>query len=131
MASVVIQPSTPLPSLESMTAWGAMILALGGAITLLYKLLTWTLSRDIRDNAKSIVDQRHLIKNQTARVDELERFRGNDVERIVRLETNFVALEKGQARIELTLEKMDRDAQAGRSEIIDSLRELRESRLKP
>lgn len=66
----------------------------------------------------------HKLSNTASRVDQLERLRTADVERIVKLETNLTNLEKGQERIEHSLETMKQEEREGRAEIIESLREM-------
>jgi septal ring factor EnvC (AmiA/AmiB activator) len=78
----------------------------------------------------TIDGQGHKIANVTTRLDSVEREHQKHIERTVRLETNLQNLEKGQERIEHQLEKMEADSERGRSEIIDSLRELRNVSLK-
>ncbi|WP_294196541.1 hypothetical protein [uncultured Sphingomonas sp.] len=73
----------------------------------------------------------HKSNNNTTRIDAIERLRVTDVERIVKVESNLSNLEKGQERIEHQLEKMEADSEKGRSEIIESIRELRTVGLKP
>lgn len=73
----------------------------------------------------TLEDHRHRIGNVVQRVDAIERLRVTDVERLVKLETNYLNLERGQLRIEHQLEKMEADNASGRAEIIESLRELR------
>jgi septal ring factor EnvC (AmiA/AmiB activator) len=51
----------------------------------------------------------HKLNNERAKIDQLERSRGSDVERIVKLETQLHSIEKGQERIEHALEKMAGD----------------------
>lgn len=75
--------------------------------------------------------QGHKLANVSTRVDAIERLRVSDVERIVKLESNLMSLEKGQERIEHALEKMEREAATGRAEIIDTIREISKRELKP
>lgn len=72
----------------------------------------------------------HKLNNERSRTDQLERSRQADVERIVRLETNFHAIEKGQERIEHAIDQMKDENAAGRAEIIQSLREMSKRELK-
>jgi len=51
----------------------------------------------------------HKVNNERQKVDQLERSRSGDVERIVKLETQLHSIEKGQERIEHALEKMAGD----------------------
>ena len=73
----------------------------------------------------------HKLNNERTRTDQLERSRQADVERIVRLETNFHAIEKGQERIEHAIDQMKEENAAGRAEIIQSRREMSKRELRP
>lgn len=111
---------------------GIMITA-SSAIAVPIGIIRWCgnfVSGEVEESEKRIQttldDHRHRIGNVTGRVDAIERLRMADVERLVKLETNYANLERGQARIEHQLEKMESDSAAGRAEIIESLRELRQ-----
>lgn len=81
---------------------------------------------------KLAIDQNtHKLGNVTMRVDSIERESRLSVERIVKLESNLMNLEKGQERIEHALEKMEREAATGRAEIIDTIREMSKREVKP
>mgnify|MGYP001617450287 CR=1 FL=1 len=87
---------------------------------------------DAEKGLKVLIDaQGHKLNNHSSRLDGIERLRSNDVERIVKLETNLNNLEKGQERIEHALEKMEAESAKGRAEIIESIRELRTVSPKP
>ena len=70
----------------------------------------------------------HKVANLVQRVDSLEMRSTQNVERIVKLETNLTNIEKGQERIEHAMEKRAEEAEKARVEIIDSIRELRDVR---
>lgn len=111
----------------------ALSAGLGGPIAVI-KWCASFVGEKITESEKAmkvtIDTQGHKINNVTARVDAMERLRVADVERLVKLETNYANLERGQARIEHALEKMEADQEKGRAEIIDSIRELRNVALK-
>lgn len=74
----------------------------------------------------------HRLANEAtvdrAKIQQLEQFRNADVERIVRLETNLSNIEKGQARIENTLEKNADEQKKSTFEIMAMLSDMRESK---
>jgi hypothetical protein len=73
----------------------------------------------------------HKVNNTIMRVEGIEREQRANVERIVKLESGFMSLEKGQERIEHALEKQSEDNAKGRSEIIDTIREMSRREIKP
>lgn len=110
-----------------------LMITVSSAVAVPIGIIRWCgnfVSGEVEESEKrlqaTLDDHRHRIGNVTGRVDAIERLRVADVERLVKLETNYANLERGQARIEHQLEKMEADSAAGRAEIIESLRELRQ-----
>ncbi len=109
-----------------------IVITLSSAVAVPIAVVRWCgnfVSGEVEESEKrtqtTLEDHRHRIGNVTGHVDAIERLRITDVERLVKLETNYANLERGQARIEHQLEKMEADSASGRAEIIESLRELR------
>lgn len=108
---------------------GAAVSAgLGGPVALV-RWCAGSISQKVEESEKKqttlIVAQSVRINDIATKVDQLDRLRTNDVERIVKLETNLSNLEKGQERIEHALDTMKHDSDKGRAEILDSIREMR------
>lgn len=138
---VAAQPTSHIPSLETVGGYAGAILAIATMVTLIYNLLMRDVKRDIKDASKEIESVktvqklefdtiRHSHKNLKAEVQSLEHLRTGDVERIIKLETNLTNLEKGQERIESRLDTMAEDSAAARKEIIDTIREMRTTTIK-
>jgi septal ring factor EnvC (AmiA/AmiB activator) len=127
----VTQPAAPT-TFEFWTPILAFAMLVSAVMALFHNSIAKKI-KEAQDNhrpAHEAIDKSlHRLSNELAkdgaRIHQLEQFRNADVERIVRLETNLTNIEKGQERIEHSLEKMEREGKEGRAEIIDSLRELR------
>lgn len=119
--------------LEACGILAAISAGLGGPVAVI-KWCAGLMDKKVADSEKAtnltITSQGHKLNNVAQKVEAMERLRSSDVERIVKLETNLSNLERGQARIEHQLEKMEGDSEKGRAEIIDSIRELRTVALK-
>ena len=130
-------PANPMMALENWAPVLALILAAAAVLTLFTKSITgkigeFAASHKLTHDAldKNIHGLRNDLASTGASVRQLEQFRNADVERIVRLETNLHNIEKGQERIENTLEKNAAENAKGRAEIIDNLREWRGDKFK-
>ena len=107
----VVQPMPQPWTGPYIGAWAGAVLALAGILTLIYKLATRDLVRDIADN-------RHKIGNVVGRVDALEHLRTSDIERIVRVEASIVSVREG-------LERIDKNLSANFGQLAESIREIR------
>lgn len=114
--------------LEMCGVAAALSAGLGGPIAVV-KWCAASITSKVEESEKKqttlIVAQSVRINDIASKVDQLDRLRGSDVERIVKLETNLSNLEKGQERIEHALDTMKHDSDKGRAEILDSIREMR------
>lgn len=112
----------------------AISAGLGGPIAVI-RWCSNAMDARVRESEKtqkiSLDTYSHKLNNTAARVDQLERNREGDVQRIVTLEVSIKGLEKGQERIEHQLDKMEADSERGRAEIIDTIREISKRELKP
>lgn len=106
----------PLMVAENWMPFLLLIAAVAAVVGLFTKHITGKFS-DFEKVHKPIHEQqdreiagiKHRIANDRARVDALDRDRQKDVERIVKVETQLNSIEKGQERIEHSLEKMSVD----------------------
>ena len=126
----------------------AFVVAIGAVVSVIYGAFKWAgsvINARVTESATTITaaialqiqainlqmgDMKHKANGTAQKADALERMSTANVERIVKLETNLTNLEKGQERIEHHLEVMKADTEKARAEIIESLRELRNSTLK-
>lgn len=119
--------------LEACGIVAALSAGLGGPVAVI-RWCSSSVDRKISESEKAITittdTHGHKLANVSQRLEIVERARVSDVERIVKLETNLHALEKGQERIEHQLEKMEERAETGRAEIIDSIREMSKREIK-
>lgn len=119
--------------LEACGILAAVSAGLGGPIAIVKWCAAFVTEKvtESEKQTKLVIDaQGHKLANVATRVDAIERLRVSDVERIVKLESNLVNLEKGQERIEHALEKMKEESAEGRAEIIDTIREISKRELK-
>ncbi|MFX4084047.1 hypothetical protein ACKU27_02965 [Sphingobium yanoikuyae] len=75
---------------------------------------------------KELSEFRINLEHKTSRIEQMERSRVQDVERIVKLETNITNIEKGQTRIEASIDKMMNAHQSNFEQLAQSIRELRD-----
>lgn len=130
-------PVTPAPptAFEFWTPVLAFVMLVAGVLALFGKHLTAKFV-EFEKSMKPLHDATekalHRLANEAtvdrAKIQQLEQFRNADVERIVRLETNLSNIEKGQARIENTLEKNADEQKKSTFEIMALLSDLRESK---
>lgn len=139
VATTVQAPPSPNPllMLENWTPFMAAIIAVAGIVALFTKHISARLAdfkaihtpvHDVLD--RDIKDISHKLANERQRIEALERSRSQDVERIVKLETQFDSILKSHERVEKAVEKipeemghrMDKWAE----QLSQSIREIRE-----
>jgi biopolymer transport protein ExbB/TolQ len=109
----VPQPVINPYSFEFWTPILAFAMLVSGALALFSRSITGKIG-DFKDAHKplhdaidgKLTDISHKMANDRQRIQILEQHRGQDIERIVKLETNLHNIEKSQERIENALEKM-------------------------
>lgn len=132
-----IQPSNPIMSMETWTPLLIFVAAVVGVVGLFTKHITGKISeferahKPVHDTMdRDLKSLEHKLANERARVDQLDRERQKDVERIVKVETQLNSIEKGQERIEHGLEKMAVDLgnriDAWAEQFSTSIREVRD-----
>lgn len=129
----VTPPVNPLMAGEN---WAPLLALLAGFALicgLAAKFVTGKLSdfKEAHDEVHKMVDRRlddveHDTKGLRARQDAVEHMRSKDEARFVKLEGEISAFKEAVVRIERNQEKFAEAEAAGRKEIIQSLRELRE-----
>lgn len=139
-SSTQVPVSPPVNPLIDGSNWTGFLTLVAGIALIMGVFTKYVTGRftDYKETHKPLHDEInrnfHSVRNDStvdrARIHALESFRQSDVERIVRLETNQLAIERGQQRIEKTLDDMKHDGAEARAEIIQSLRELRDVRPK-
>ncbi|OAH42756.1 hypothetical protein AX777_05830 [Sphingobium yanoikuyae] len=123
-----------------MDTWTPFLLFLG-AVAAVMGLFTKHISSKITDFKdvhkpvhdaieKELAEFRMNLEHKTSRIEQMERSRVQDVERIVKLETNITNIEKGQARIETSIDKLISSHQSNFDQLATSIRELRDVRPK-
>ena len=110
---------------STIVEWAAALVTISAACGIIVRAVTKDVANGLMSLGERHNDLKHSVKNQISRIDAIEHLRVDDMARLVKLETNYANLERGQARIEHQLEKMEADNASGRAEIIESLRELR------
>jgi hypothetical protein len=138
---VRLPPPQPQPNpLMSMETWTPFLLFLG-AVAAIVGLFAKHIASKITDFKevhkpvhdaidKELSEFRINLEHKTSRIEQMERSRIADVERIVKLETNITNIEKGQARIETSIDKMMNAHQSNFEQLAQSIRELRDVRPK-
>lgn len=111
--------------MTTVVEWAAALGTISAACGIIVRAVTKDVSNGLSSLGERHDDLKHSLKNQITRIDAIEHLRVDDMARLVRLEANYENLQRGQARIEHQLEKMEADSASGRAEIIESLRELR------
>lgn len=129
------QPAQPNP-LMSMDTWTPFLLflaAVSGILTIFGKHISGKIAdykevhKPVHDAIdKSLSELRLGLEHKGTRLDQMERSRQADVERIVKLETNITNIEKGQTRIEASIDKMMNAHQSNFDQLAQSIRELRD-----
>lgn len=110
-------PAVPGPtSFEFWTPILAFAMLVSGALALFSRSISNKVAefekvhKPIHDGLdRDMKSLEHKLANERQKIDQLERSRSSDVERIVKLETQLHSIEKGQERIEHALEKMAGD----------------------
>ena len=135
----VSQPTINPYSFEFWTPILAFAMLVSGALALFSKSITSKIG-DFKDTHKPVHDaidgklteMSHKMANDRQRIQTLEQHRGQDIERIVKLETNLHNIEKSQERIENALEKMSVDLgnriDHWSEQLSQSIREVRDVR---
>lgn len=142
------QQANPLMSMDTWTPFLLFLGAVSGVLAVFGKHITSKIAdhkevhKPVHDAIdKSLSEMRLSLEQKGTRLDQMERSRQADVERIVKLETTVTNIEKGQVRIEASIEKsstahqnsMDKMMNAHQSNFIQlaqSIRELRDVRPK-
>lgn len=134
----VTPPPAPPTAFEFWTPVLAFVMLVAGVLALFGKHLTTKFSefeKSLKPLHEATDKALQRLANEAtvdrAKIQQLEQFRNADVERIVRLETNLSNIEKGQARIENTLEKNADERKKSTFEILQMLSELREGKPRP
>ena len=119
-----------MPFLLFIAAVGAVLVIFGNYIS--KKIADFKeVHKPVHDSIdKELSEFRINLEHKTSRIEQMERSRIADVERIVKLETNITNIEKGQARIETSIEKMMNVHQSNFDQLATSIRELRDVRPK-
>lgn len=131
------QQPNPLMSMDTWMPFLLFIAAVGGVLTVFGKHISSKITdfkevhKPVHDSIdKELSEFRINLEHKTSRIEQMERSRIADVERIVKLETNITNIEKGQARIETSIEKMMNVHQNNFDQLATSIRELRDVRPK-
>lgn len=136
-SSTTIVPSNPFLDAKLLTDVGSFLMLFLGLWALIEKR-----GKDKREAdklahkpehdaiAKELADLKHDLKNNEQNINAVAAHRTSDVERIVKLEMRQENIEKGQARIEASMEKNHADTLAQMrtlfDQVCDSVRELRD-----
>jgi len=136
-SSTTIVPTNPFLDAKFLTEGGSFLMLFLGLWALIEKR-----GKDKREAdrlahkpehdaiAKELHDQQHDLKGLKQIIETVAAHRTSDVERIVKLEMRQENIEKGQARIEASMEKNHADTLAQMqtlfNQVCDSVRELRD-----
>lgn len=143
--TIVPAPTPAVPNPYSFEFWTpilAFAMLVSGALALFSKSISNKVAefekvhKPIHDNLdRDFKALEHKLNNERQKIDQLERSRSSDVERIVKLETQLHSIEKGQERIEHALEKMADDLgnriDGWAEQFSASIREVRDVKPRP
>ena len=134
----VTPPINPLMSGDN---WGPFLTMLGGfamicAVAARYVTGKLADFKEAHGHVHALIDRRldeveHDTKGLRSRQDASEHLRSKDEARFVKLEGEISAFKDVVVRIERNQEKFADEEKAGRKEIIESIRELREVKPRP
>ncbi|KQN09062.1 hypothetical protein [Sphingomonas sp. Leaf28] len=135
-ATTVVPVPNPLLEPKNLMEAGGVILMIAGVFALIEKRADKRRKEDhdlhkLSHDAvnKEIGDLKHDIKNNETAINVVANNRTSDVERIVKLEIGQQNIEKGQVRIEHTMEKNHKETldqmKAWADQFAESIREVR------